>query len=107
MPLDEKDAIENLENSEEELEELFIKDLQTINYKHKENNYVDFNIERLLPFMRSTEGPKMTFGDVNGDGWDDLFIFKLDGDNQYFFSDRKGGFDEALTPCLSVKFRGF
>lgn len=46
-------------------------DLQHV---HKENDFVEFNRERLIPNMSSTEGPALAVGDVNGDGRDDLFI---------------------------------
>ena len=41
---------------------------------HHENDYVDFDRERLMPKMLSTEGPMMAVADVNGDGLDDIFI---------------------------------
>jgi len=41
---------------------------------HKENEYVDFNFEGLVPKMLSKEGPAMAIGDVNNDGLDDVFI---------------------------------
>jgi hypothetical protein len=41
---------------------------------HHENDYVDFDRERLMPKMLSTEGPNTAVADVNGDGLDDLFI---------------------------------
>jgi len=43
-------------------------------FVHKENDYVDFERERLMPKMLSTEGPMMAVADVNGDGLDDVFI---------------------------------
>ena len=43
-------------------------------YKHKENRYTAFNVERLIPHMLSTEGPKISVGDVNGDKLDDFFV---------------------------------
>jgi len=43
-------------------------------YQHVENDYVDFDRDRLLFHMRSNEGPKMCKGDVNGDGLEDIFI---------------------------------
>ncbi|PXX30510.1 VCBS repeat-containing protein [Arenibacter sp. ARW7G5Y1] len=43
-------------------------------YSHKENKYVDFDRDPLINFMLSTEGPKVTVGDVNGDGLEDFFI---------------------------------
>jgi hypothetical protein len=45
-----------------------------LNYKHRENNFVDFYRDRMLFSMVSADGPKMCKGDVNGDGLDDFFI---------------------------------
>lgn len=42
-------------------------------YKHRENKFVEFNRERLIPNMSSAEGPRVTVGDMNGDGLDDVF----------------------------------
>lgn len=43
-------------------------------YKHQENNYVEFDRELLMPFMVSEEGPGVAIGDINADGLDDLFL---------------------------------
>ncbi|MBQ4913794.1 VCBS repeat-containing protein [Maribacter sp. MMG018] len=43
-------------------------------YPHKENNYVDFDRDRLIYHMKSTEGPKLSVADVNGDGLDDVYM---------------------------------
>lgn len=43
-------------------------------YAHRENPFVDFDRERLIPKMLSTEGPFVAVADVNGDGLDDAFI---------------------------------
>jgi hypothetical protein len=43
-------------------------------YTHRENAFVDFDRERLIPKMLSTEGPFMAVADVNGDGLDDAFV---------------------------------
>lgn len=53
---------------------IFLKVIDSINYKHVENEYVDFNRDRLLYHMNSTEGPKMSTGDMDGDGNTDIFI---------------------------------
>ncbi|MEX2336587.1 MAG: VCBS repeat-containing protein [Fulvivirga sp.] len=45
-----------------------------IDYRHQENDFVEFNREALIPHMSSTEGPRIAIGDVNGDGREDFFI---------------------------------
>lgn len=42
-------------------------------YRHRENYFVDFNIQPLMPHMLSTLGPALATGDVNGDGLEDIF----------------------------------
>ena len=43
-------------------------------WKHRENPFVDFDRERLMPRMVSTEGPALAVADVNGDGLDDIYF---------------------------------
>jgi enediyne biosynthesis protein E4 len=43
-------------------------------YVHRENDFVDFDREPLIPKLLSTEGPMLAVADVNGDGLDDMFI---------------------------------
>ncbi len=74
LTLDEKDGVESNENIESVKEPLFEKSAAQIDYKHQENRFVDFDRDRLLPHMLSTQGPKMSIADVNGDGKEDIFI---------------------------------
>ena len=41
---------------------------------YKENYYPEFNREKLMPYGISTEGPGLAIGDVNADGWEDIYI---------------------------------
>ena len=41
---------------------------------HKENDYIDFDYEGIIPKMLSQEEPSLAVADVNGDGNEDLFI---------------------------------
>ncbi|MEN0048428.1 MAG: VCBS repeat-containing protein [Bacteroidota bacterium] len=43
-------------------------------YQHQENKFVDFDRDRLIYHMASTQGPKVSVADVNGDTLLDFFI---------------------------------
>lgn len=55
-------------------ESLFQKDTNTIHASHTEYEYNDFKRQPLMPQMISHCGPTMAKGDINGDGWEDLYI---------------------------------
>lgn len=46
---------------------------------HLENNYVDYDFERLMPHVLSTETPKIVKGDVNSDGKEDFILLQPHG----------------------------
>lgn len=74
LTLSEKDAKPFLSTVVEIKKTIFQTVDQQVEYKHKENRFVDFDRDRLLHHMASTEGPKISAGDVNKDGLLDFFI---------------------------------
>lgn len=64
-----------VEKKEREIKKtIFNRKDNIVKFKHKENNFVDFDRDRLLNNMYSTEGPKIALADVNNDGQKDMFI---------------------------------
>ena len=63
-----------LENKSTNSKELFKRLDSNLEFIHKENLFIDFNRNRLLPHMLSTPGPKIINGDINGDGLDEIFV---------------------------------
>lgn len=62
-----------------------------------ENSYSQFNEERLLTTMSTTEGAKLALGDVNGDGYQDIYQCGAAGaPGQLFFGSDWYGFELAL-----------
>ncbi len=45
-----------------------------IDYKHNENLFNDFNAQWFIPHELSSQGPKITVGDVNNDGLEDFYV---------------------------------
>jgi hypothetical protein len=51
-----------------------ISDSIRLPYHHRENHFVEFNREQLIPHMLSVEGPACAVADINGDGNEDIFL---------------------------------
>lgn len=45
-----------------------------VTYKHQEEDFADFNIQKLLPHKLSQYSPALAVGDVDGNGFDDIVI---------------------------------
>jgi hypothetical protein len=77
-----------------------IQDNMGLNFKHQENDFNDFERDKLLFQMLSNAGPHMAVGDVNGDGLDDIFICGAkDSPGALYVQDKNGHFkktNEAL-----------
>jgi hypothetical protein len=59
--------------------------------KHTENSFVDFDIERLMLQMLSTENPCLAKGDLNGDGLEDFYMGNSEGTAASIFIQQNNG----------------
>jgi len=96
LTLEEKDVSEKcLEIHKQEFSGVFknIETIKGLEFKHQENDFVDFERDRLLFQMISNGGPHIAVGDVNNDGYEDLYICGAkDSPGALFVQDRKGEF---------------
>lgn len=76
-----------------------------LEYRHKEDAYVDLNRERLIPHNLSAEGPALAVGDVNGDGLEDLFVGGAKGQAAMLFIQQNDGTFKPLHVPLFIKDR--
>ncbi len=68
-------------------------------FNHKELPFDDYEREPLLPYQLSKQGPGLAWGDVNGDGKDDLFVAGAAGQpGGLFVSKVGGGFERKSGP---------
>jgi hypothetical protein len=79
LTLNQKDAVKMAVRSVQPsgVENHSLKDISgenRINFKHVESDFNDFEREKLIYHMMSTEGPRMCTGDVNGDQLDDIYV---------------------------------
>jgi hypothetical protein len=51
-----------------------VSDSLGINYVHNESDFIDFNVQKLLPHKLSEYGPGMAVADLDGNGTDDIII---------------------------------
>jgi hypothetical protein len=99
LKLYQKDAVNRILNAtEKKVAPIFQKEdkIAGLDFKHKENDFNEFDRDRLLFQMISNEGPHIAVGDVNGDGLDDIFICGASGSpGALYVQDRNGHFKKT------------
>lgn len=73
-----------------------------LNFRHNENEFIDFDRDRLIFHSLSTEGPKVSIRDFNKDGLEDFFIGGAKGQpGGLFAQDEKGRFERTNQDLFS------
>lgn len=65
-----------------------------IDFTHKEDNYNDFSEEKLIPYKISTFGPALAKADIDGNGFEDVFIGNSSGQPAHLYLNSGSGFSE-------------
>lgn len=76
--------------------------LPGISFKHEESDFVDFDRDKLLFHMLSTEGPRLAVGDVDGDGLEDFFIGGAKDHSGELYIQQQGGFRKSTQSTFDV-----
>jgi len=96
LTIEEEKSNEKEEKQQPSVSHTVFKKLNEINglsFKHSENDFNDFERDKLLFNMLSYEGPKMAVCDINQDGLEDVFICGAkDSPGALFVQNRNGGF---------------
>lgn len=71
-----------------------------ISFSHKENDFDDFERDKLIYHMISTEGPRMCKGDVNGDSLEDVYICGAKGQPGALMIQQSNGTFESVQKQL-------
>ncbi len=77
-------------------------DFITNEVNHKENQFTDFDNEQLIPYMLSTQGPKLASADINNDGLTDIFIGGSIGNPGKLFLQTGNGFKNSVQPVFET-----
>ena len=77
-----------------------------IDFVHKEDDFSDFDREKLIFQMHSTDGPRIAKGDVNGDGLEDVYICGAAGQPGALYIQTKAGRFKRSNEKLFEKDKG-
>ncbi|MFD0798883.1 VCBS repeat-containing protein [Maribacter chungangensis] len=102
LQLHEKDGLSLEVPSPTSTKKLFERIFPDWDYVHQENRFVDFDRDRLLNHMVSTEGPKMSMADVNNDGLQDFFVGGSKNTPPSLFLGSANGFARSKTNSFDV-----
>ena len=68
----------------------------SISFKHKEDGYYDFNNEKIIPYQVSKLGPAFAIGDVDGNGFEDVYLGNGSGNAAELYLNNGTSFKKSL-----------
>lgn len=72
------------------------------NYTHKENDFIDFKREPLIPYKCSRKGPYYAKADVNADGREDIYLGGSAGtEGALMLQNADGSFTKKIQPAFA------
>jgi enediyne biosynthesis protein E4 len=75
-------------------------------FKHEEDNFTEFNREKLIPHSLAKEGPAIATGDLDNDGLDDVFAGGAKSQVSAVFHQLKdGSFKKLKIPSLEKEIQ--
>jgi len=76
-----------------------------LHFKQEQRDYIDFNIQKMLPHKFSQYGPSIAVGDVDGNGLDDMVVGGAEGHSARLLLQQPGGrfIQKALRTDTTTK----
>ncbi len=71
-----------------------------IDYTHIEDNYIDFNRQKLIPYQISDRGPATAIGDIDNDGNNDIFFGSSKFNNSKVYIQKDSVFVEKSIAAI-------
>jgi hypothetical protein len=68
----------------------------SISFQHKEDGYYDFNNEKIIPYLVSKLGPAVAIGDVDGNGFEDVYLGNGSGNAAELYLNNGTSFQKSL-----------
>ncbi|APY07639.1 hypothetical protein BWZ20_04690 [Winogradskyella sp. J14-2] len=82
----------------------FFKEDPILDYTHQEDRYNDFAEEKLIPYKVSMQGPALAKGDIDGNGYDDIFIGNASGKPATLYLNNGTGFSESKQTAFEEDY---
>lgn len=72
-----------------------------VSYRHQEDGFDDFHNEKLIPYRVSAIGPAVAVGDIDGNGYDDLYLGNASGKPASILMNSGAGLKEGAFKAIT------